>query len=95
MSRLKTARQKVVEHLNNAGYAVNEEDIKIIRGPKAKEDILQCWFAYCPTSKHRSAEITSMHTLTELQHGITVRPMTEDDLIYGDFLVEPKLCPQP
>lgn len=85
----KTSKQLLVEHLEAAGFMAFEDDIVIKRGPKIKEDIIQCWALNGLDSKGVKCEISSLYTLTQLRRGIMVRKATSRDQIYGDYIVEP------
>lgn len=87
---MKTKREKVADMLEASGFNVQAEDIKIVRGPKAKSDIIECWHAF---GKHHgeTVDISSCHTLTELaSKGIAFEQGTPLAQIYGDYLVVPK-----
>lgn len=71
------------------GFALNEDDIHVVRGAKRFQDIIQCWSLFA-SKDGRTWEITSCYTLTELaRKGFTLVEGNDKSQIHGDFLAEP------
>lgn len=85
-----TPKQLVAAQLRAAGFDIEEEDIHVVRGPKSKSDIIQCWSACCDTVMKRRVELTSAYTLTQLAKGLSVVPNTDVTCMYGDYAVVPQ-----
>ena len=84
-----TPRRKIANRLWDLGYAFNEEDFSIVRGPKRFQDILECWNIFA-TKDGRRWEITSGYTMTDLaRSGFNLIPNTRNSDFYGDLITEP------
>lgn len=91
MQTRKSKKQVVAEQLVSLGFEVSAQDFVIVRGPKAKSDIIECWHVYGQLDG-KKVEISSCHTLTELAaRGIALESGNSPEAqIYGDYLVVPK-----
>lgn len=80
----------MAEYLNALGFDALPDEIRVVHGPKAKSDILECWHVYCKDSKGNEVEIASCFTLTALSRGLILEPgNTREAQIYGDWLAVP------
>lgn len=84
-----TKLEKVEKLLIEAGFKPTS-DFRIVRGPKVKPDVLECW-SIRTTHNGRSVEVYSAYTITELaKKGLNVLPNYRETCLYGDYVAEPK-----
>lgn len=63
-------------------------DFRVIRGPKAKSDILECWSVEVEIN-NRKVQITSGDTMSRLvKCGFKLVINPQNDWHYGDYVVE-------
>lgn len=93
----RSIKDRVAAHLRKLGYDVESEDFRVVRGPKAKEDIIVCWSVVCTrfddpaifTKEKRQWELVSAFTLTALAKGLAIKPNTDATCMYGNIEVVP------
>jgi len=85
-----TKKENIAAQLNRLGFAAYEEDFKVVKGPKCKLDIIECWHIYCKDEQGKTVEIASCHTMTELaKSGLVLEQADHNSQIYGDWLAVP------
>lgn len=79
---------KIQDMIEAQGFSRLRE-FRIVRGPKSKLDILECW-SVMAWKDGRLVELTSGDTMTRLAKGLTIRPNDRREWHYGEYIVEPK-----
>ena len=80
--------EKIDRMLKSKGFDRIGE-YNVIRGPKVKSDILECWNVEARKGG-RTVTLTSGDTMTSLvKTGLVVKPNPGDSWHYGHYIVEP------
>lgn len=87
-----TKKEKVEHLLTEAGFQPDGFGFRIVRGPKVKMDILECWSTGASNAfqNGRHVEICSAYTMSVLaKRGLKVVPNYPETCLYGDFVAVP------